>query len=242
MDLDLAVAARDLARACELLTDLGYEPEVSMPEALVRSHHVVLTHPSGPNVELHFRLSHQTLGIKVEEFFERAIPCHLPDGREVLVLSPADQILHLVLHLAHSRFGTLFHFYEIKRVCFAETVDARSEAISRAVKHGFCGALRMTELAFRTLLGIPFLPSDISIPQTWLNWRLTETLFREMEAWSEPGRSLTLAARLEGRWLDFQMTDTPLHGARMLANIAQTTRYRLKQRAWGTTRKIGYTP
>jgi Uncharacterised nucleotidyltransferase len=242
MDLDLAVTEQDLGAACNVLVGAGYQQNAPIGEALALSHHVTLSHPSRPRVELHFRLSHQTLGIPVDQLFERTIPCRLPAGPEARVLGPADQLLHLVLHLAQSRFGTLFHLYEIRRAFNAESPAVRAEALQRAVDHRFCGALRMMDVAFRTRLGEPFLPPGASIPSTWLNWRLNENLYRSFELWSVPGRQLNLAARLWGRWLEFQITDAPSDALRSMKLLAQTARFQISSRAWGTMKNLTYAP
>ncbi len=168
---------------------------------------MTLSHPTRNSVELHFRLSHQALGIPVDGFFERTVSCRLPNGQEVRVLGPADQILHLMLHLAHSRFGTLFNLYELRRVCGAEPSEAQVEAIRMAVDHHYCGVLRMIDLAFRMRWGRPFLTPEVPVRGTWLNWRLNEKLYTKFERASEPGLGMTLITRIRGRWLDFQIID-----------------------------------
>jgi hypothetical protein len=242
MDLDLAVRAQDLGTACNALIGAGYQQDLPIDEAVAWSHHVTLSHPSRRRVELHFRLSHQTLGIPVDQFFERAVSCRLPRGLEARTLGPADQLLHLVLHLAQSRFGTLFHLYEIRRAFKAEPPEVRAEAIRRTVACHFCGALRMTDVAFRARLGEPFLPPEAGVPATWLNWRLNERLYRAFERWSVPDRELTLAARLWGRWLAFQITDQPSDALRSMKLLAQTARFQIARRAWGKIRNLTYGP
>jgi len=242
VDLDLAVTEQDLERACEALIKVGYTLDAPIAKAKRISHHVALSHSSRARLELHFKLSHQTLGIPVDQFFARAVSSRLPSGMEAQVLGPADQLLHLILHLAHSRFGTLFHLHEIRRVCSAEPIGVRVEAVQRAVDHRFCGALRMVDLAFRAHWGEPFLPSEVAVPKTWLNWRLNEKLYADFESWSEPDRELTLAARLWGRWLEFQITDTPSDAVRSLKLLAQTARFRIATGAWGKVKDLTYGP
>ena len=241
-DLDLAVVENDLERACRVLIGVGYIPEMSIESAKAQAHHLEFSHPSRPHVELHFRLSHRALGIPVNEFFERAVPCRLPSGREALVLAPADQILHLVLHLAQSRFGTLFHLYEIRRVCRAEPPAVLAEAVQRAVDHHYCGVLRMMDIAFRLRWNEPFLPPGIQVPKTWLDWRLTPKLYRTFERYSTPGRGQSVATRVWGRWLDFQLTDSPAEAVRKAAFFVNTARFYIGDRqAWGTPRHIHFT-
>jgi hypothetical protein len=242
LDLDLAVTGHDLERACNVLLRAGYRQTMPMAEALARSHHVQLSHRMKPIVELHFRLSHNSLGIPVDQFFERSISADLSGGRQTLVLGPADQLLHLLLHLATSRFGTLFHLYELRKVFMAEPPGVRDEAIRMAVDHRFCGVLRMTEIAFRVRWGEAFLPPDAAVPKTWLHWLLDEKLFEAFEQWSAPGRPLTLAARLSGRWLDFQLTDAPADAFRSARLWTHTARYQFARGAWGNIKNLAYVP
>jgi hypothetical protein len=242
VDLDLAVTEHDLESACNALIKIGYTLDEPINEAKGINHHVALSHASRARLELHFRLSHQTLGIPVDQFFCRTVSSRLPGGLEAQVLGPADQLLHLILHLAHSRFGTLFHLYEIRRVCRAEPMSVRVEAVRKAIDHHFCGALRMVDLAFRVHWDEPFLPPEVVVPKTWLNGRLTEKLYAEFERWSEPDRELTLAARLWGRWLEFQITDAPSDAIRSLKLLAQTARFQIAKGAWGKVKDHTYGP
>jgi hypothetical protein len=241
MDLDLAIRKTDIQRACTLLSGHGYVMDASISESLSRSHHVTLRHPFRPTLELHFRLSHMTLGIPVDEFFDRAVKFPLPNGHDALVLAAPDQILHLVLHLAHSRFGTLFHLSEIKRVCAAEPLSVAA-AVQRGIEHRFCGALRMTDIAFRVRLGTSFLPDGMSVPTPWLNSRLNEKLYSEFESWSEPGNALTLKTRFRGRWLDLQILDSPWDAIRWALLLGWTARFHAAKGLWGTAKHLKYVP
>jgi hypothetical protein len=242
MDLDVAVAAHDLEAACQALVEAGYTQDAPIAEAKAWSHHVTFSHPSRPRVEVHFRLSHQALGIPVEQFFERTVPWRLPNGQEARVLGPADQLLHLILHLGQSRFGTLFNLYELRRVCAAEPSSIRMEAIRRVIDNNFCGVLRMLDIAFRVCWNEPFVPHGTTIPKTWLNWRLNERLYAQFERASKPGVGLTLATRLRGRWLEFQLTDRPHDAVRSMKLLAQTTRFQIARGAWGKVKDLTYGP
>ncbi|HYA16857.1 MAG TPA: nucleotidyltransferase family protein [Bryobacteraceae bacterium] len=241
-DLDLAVREEDLRKACAPLLREGYTFEVPLEEAVKRSYHVELLHASRPKVELHFRLSHKALGVPVDEFFERAVSLQLSDGREIQVLAPADQLLHLVLHLAQSRFGTLFHLCEIRLVSHLEPPAVRAEAIRQAADRGFRGAVRMVDIAFRSHWGDEFIPPQTLLPPTWLSWRLNEKLLRAFERWSEPGRSRTLATLLHGRWLDLQVTDSAGDAVRSLLLLASAARFQSARSQWASGRKISYGP
>jgi hypothetical protein len=100
----------------------------------------------------------------------------------------------------------------------------------------------MTDVAFRARLGEPFLPPEVMLPETWLNWRLNEKLYKAFEHWSVPDRELTLAARLWGRWLELQITDGPSDALRSMKLLAQTARFQLAKGAWGTVKNLTYGP
>jgi hypothetical protein len=237
-DLDLAVKKEDLERACEALAHTGYLPEPGMRESKAIGHHVALEHPSRPTLELHFRLSHKGLGIPVSEFLDRAVPYSLPGGREARILSPADEILHLVLHRASGRFATLFHLYEVRRIWAAAPLRVRREAVRIAALHHFTGVFVMTDIAFRARWGEPMLTPDIPVEPTWLHWRLTESLYAEFERCADPGRELPLAIRLKRKWLDFQMTDHPADALRFTADMARIAWFQLLRKGWRTV-KVG---
>jgi hypothetical protein len=231
VDLDLAVKEGDLDRACEALSRVGYITEPGMRGMRKSNHHVALEHPSRCRLELHFRLSHRALGIPVDEFFDRAVRC----GR-AWVLSPADEILHLVLHHASGRFATLFHLYEVRRIWAAAPLEVRREAVQRAVEHHFAGVFAMTDIAFRSRWGEPMLGPEIPLKRTWLQWRLTGRLFAAFERYSDPGRELPLTVRLKRKWLDFQVTDAPRDALRFGASAARIAWFQVWRRGWRTVR------
>lgn len=235
-DIDLAVRNVDLERAIAAFGRTGYSGVWPLAEVRARSHHFELALASRPGIELHFRLSHGAYGIPVEEFFKRAIPYQVPGGREVQVLSPADEILHLVLHRAHGRFATLFHLYEIRKLWREASPAVREEAVRRAAEHHFAGAFALTDAGFRTRWKEPFLPQGVALPGTWLRWRINEGMYDSFERLSEPGRELPLSARLARRWLDFQLTDRPADAARFAAILARVAWYQTWRRGWRTVR------
>ncbi len=236
-DVDLAVRSADLERACAAFTTVGYEPACSLREARARSHHLELNHPSRPHLELHFRLSHGAFGIPVDEFFERAVRQQIPNGSEALVLSPADELLHLVLHRAYGRFATLFHLFEIRRIWRAATPEIREETLRLAAKHHFAGAFWLTHMAFEYHWGEAFIAPG-SLPNTWLHSRINRALYERFERWSDPGRELPLFVRLGRRWVDFQVTDSLADATRFARVISRVAWYQLRHRGWRTV-KVG---
>ena len=200
------------------------------------SQHVELNHPTRARIELHFRLSHKGLGIPVGEFFERSASYELPQGRVVRILSPADELLHLVLHSISGRFATLFHLYEVRKIWKLASHEIRQDAARKAAQHHFTGSFAMTDLAFRARWGDAMITRDAPLTPTWLQWRLNPQLYRQYERCSEPGRDLPLKVRLERKWLDFQMTDRPIDGLRFGADMLLITWFQLLRQGWRTVR------
>ncbi len=251
-DIDLVVRDADLEAAVEALAPGGYRPASPLAEARARSHHAELAGstesgtPSaaksgGPGIELHFRLSHGAYGPPVEPFLARSVPYTLPGGRVVQVLSPADEIFHLVLHRAHGRFATLFHLYEIRRLWRGASPEVRAEVIQRAAEYHFAGAFSLTDAGFRVRWGEPFLTPDLHLPRSWLHNRIGPGLYADFERLSDPGRELPLTTRLARRWLDLQLTDRPADAARFLAVLARVASYQVRRRGWRTVR-VGAAP
>jgi hypothetical protein len=235
-DLDLAIKRDDLDRAYDTLSQLGYTAAAGARENRTVSHHVELIHPSRARVELHFRLSHKGLGIPTDEFFERSASYELPQGRTVRILSPADELLHLVLHSISGRFATLFHLYEVRKIWKLASPEIRREAVRKAAQHHFTGVFAMTDLAFRVRWGDALATRDLALEPTWLHWRLNQSLYRQFERCSDPGRDLPLKVRLERKWLDFQMTDRPLDGLKLGADMMLIAWFQLFRQGWRTVR------
>jgi hypothetical protein len=234
-DIDLAVRNSDLEKACAVFTELGYMRDSSLEAARARNHHLGMTHPSLPPVELHFRLSHGAYGVPVDEFFDRAVGCVLPGGRETLIMSPADELFHLVLHRAFGRFATLFHVYEIRRLWAAATPQIREETMRRAVDHHFAGAFALTSVALEARWGEK-LPGEADLPGTWLGWRIGPRLYEAFEELSDPGRELPLWVRVRRRWIDFQLTDRPADAGRFLRIMLRVAWAQLRSQGWKTVK------
>jgi hypothetical protein len=242
MDLDIAVSESHLRKACEELIASGYRLTRPLREEIARSHHIELVHPVRPKIELHCKLSHMSRGIPVDDFFLRTVAVALPNGGEARVLGPSDQLLHLLLHLAQSRFGTLFHLWEVRHVAKAESTAVRLAAIESAGKHGFSAVLRMVDVATRFYWNEPFVPAGVELPRTWLGWRVDDKLFSRYEQWSKPGRQWTPWTRLLGRWLDLQITDSPAHALRSLALLVAAARFPTARRDWMLRKHLNYAP
>jgi hypothetical protein len=237
-DLDIAVRQRDLKRACDVLVGAGYAREVSDAEALACSHHVTLSHPSRLHVELHFHLSHGPLGMPVEEFFDRSVPCVFPGGT-ARVLGPEDEALQLLLHLAQDRFRPVFHLYEMRKIWLATPLEVRRAVISRAAGHHLQGVVSLTDAAFCARWGDPLLPPGMPRKGTWLNRTYDERIYTAFESSSLDGGEHTPGDRIRGRWLHLQITDRPIDAARLLVVLARIAWFQMRYRGLRTVRPYG---
>jgi hypothetical protein len=211
-DIDLAVTSSELEKACEVFKQAGYAPVETIPEAQAQFRHIAFFHPSARPVEIHFRLSHGRLGIPVEEFFDRAVSVRMPSGRSVLTLEPTDELMHLILHFAHRHKASHFlhALYEVRHAWSQASRQQRQEAVNRAAKHRFAGAVTITDLACQSVWGAPLMGPEIDAPRTWLHRWMNEELYRDFERHSAvPMPELTTAEKLRGRWLEMRLTDTP---------------------------------
>lgn len=234
-DLDLAVRLDDMERACRAMETAGYSLITSIREAQLTSYHAVLRHPSRLPVELHFRLSHGVLGIPVEDFFERAISFQIPAGPEVLVLRPADELLHLILHLVDDRFAPLFLSYEVRRIWHAATDEVRQQVIAQAARWHFSGVLTLCSVAIQSIWGEPLLAAEI-VPRTWLHRRLNEKLYLAIAETAGRGEDQPLGKRLRGRWLDLQTTDRPVDALRRIGSLIHVACSQIRRRNWASGR------
>lgn len=230
-DVDLAVRTVDLERACSTLAGAGYTSPVSLAESRRRTHHVALFCPEKPSIELHFHLTHGAHGIPVDEFFTRALPWVTPSGRSILVLSDADQLLHLVLHFAHGRNTSLFHLYEIRRIWENATPETRQEALSRAATFHFSAAFALADSAVRSLWGKPLLSGDSRMPTPWLQWLWGEDFYTRFEQeFANHAEHLPFGSRLRRRWLDIQLTDRPADALRLLRVFLRAASFQIAGR------------
>jgi hypothetical protein len=236
VDLDLAVRDEDLERACAAFVREGYVPHAPLRQVKALSYHAMLLHPTRRRIELHFRLNSGPAGIAVSELFERATPCELPGGRAAWVLSPPDELLYLVLHMVGDRFAALFHTYEVRRIWLENTAETRRKAVQLGIEHHCMSALKMADVACRSLWGEALFPVDSLLVKTWLDQRLNEDLYRAFADWWKGDQPLRLSNRLRGRWLDFQLTDRPLDAFRMAQNLARTAWFSFRTRGWRTAK------
>jgi hypothetical protein len=207
----------------------GYQPACSLTRARRTSHHVVLNHPSKPRIELHFRLSHGPSGTLAECLLDRSVLYQYPDGFGIRIPDPADELMHLVLHMVQDRFLLLFHFFEVWKVWNASDPEVRREAVRRGVAYRFAGVFALADAAFRYRLGEALIRENSPLPRTWLAGRINERLYRAMREGAMLPFERSLRGRLRGRWLDLQTTDGPSDALRRLACAFQTACYALAQ-------------
>ena len=236
-DLDIGVAAGDLERACAALASLGYVLEGSLAAYMSTTHHAALVPPQSgglPSIDLHFRLTQGTLGVPIANLLEAAIPFELPGGVGTWVQDPADELMHLGLHAVYGRFCPLFHLFEFHRLWRAAEPAVRERAVSRAREFHLVGGLRMLDVAFHCIWNEPLLNNGMALPRTWLDSRIDDRLLRDFESWkvateAEGGHGGSFGSRIQGRWLDFQLTDRPIDALRLCWSLCQLIIVRLKR-------------
>jgi len=94
-DTDLLVHASDLPAMHRIMTTLGYKAD----DAAKCQHHIAYRHPEKKMVGStpYVVVGHTMQGL--DNFWRQATPFQL-EGRQALVLAPADAFLHLALHAA----------------------------------------------------------------------------------------------------------------------------------------------
>ena len=124
-DVDLLVAREDLERALRALSSLGLAPPSPELERYRREHHhhLELTSPAG-TVELHFEaITGFGTQISGAPLLARARPATL-EGRRLLALDPADELVYLAVHASQHVFARLSWLYDLKLHLRAHPPDA----------------------------------------------------------------------------------------------------------------------
>jgi hypothetical protein len=116
-DIDLLVRPDDLPTALEALTNAGYVAATGATAdyVLKYSHHVGLSRPGEPPIELHFR-AYAGFGIEVaaDMLLRRAQPVGLGERLSVLVPAPEEEFVYLAAHAAGHSFIRLVWLYDLK--------------------------------------------------------------------------------------------------------------------------------
>jgi hypothetical protein len=121
-DLDILVAYRDVPKAADLLTEMGYEQVGKLPPNILgdqkwRSHHVEYRHPlKGTCIEIHWRL-HPGPGKepRFQELWERR-RTSTRNGPSVHLLSQEDLFVFLIGHGARHAWFRLRWLADIDRM------------------------------------------------------------------------------------------------------------------------------
>jgi putative nucleotidyltransferase-like protein len=120
VDVDLLVRPDDLAAALEAFAAAGYVAESgATAEYLLKySHHVELSRPGEPPIELHFR-AYAGFGseLSADVLLARAQRFDLGDGLSVLVPPPEEEFVYLAAHAAGHSFIRLVWLYDLKLFC-----------------------------------------------------------------------------------------------------------------------------
>jgi hypothetical protein len=157
-DIDLLVSQTDLDPAIAALESIGYVAESGLLARYYREnhHHLHLSRPQTPILELHFRAT-TGFGVIVpaEEFLSRAVPYRVPEGTTAWLLSPEDELLYLAVHAARHLFETLMWLYDLK-LFLRRYPDLDWTLVSaRARSLGVVGALSLTFEALDRRLSTP---------------------------------------------------------------------------------------
>src|SRR5262245_5119521 len=181
-DIDLLVRPQDLQTALDVLMQAGYAPEAGATAEYVLQygHHVNLSRPGEPPIELHFR-AYAGFGIELaaEMLFGRAQPFDLGDGLTVLVPAPEEEFVYLATHAAGHSFIRLVWLYDLKLLCRRHpTLDwqrvadlAERGSVQRAVAYTLRVLARWLDVV------PPNVPTDLTPPRIAArvaDWLLTE--------------------------------------------------------------------
>lgn len=191
-DLDLLVAPADLDRSTAALEAIGYQAETGDAERYSRKHHhhIHLSRPHTPWLELHFRpFTGFGIVIESEEFLSRALPYTTARGPIVLVLSPEDECFYLCIHTARHQFRRLSWLYELKLFLRRYPNLDWPAVVDRARTFRVVTVLSFTLEILRQRLGVA-IPScselglKLTIRSNLADWWLSAT-----PEWSERTRS-----------------------------------------------------
>jgi len=211
-DVDLLVAESDLDRAQNSLESLGYYGETGALARYYREnhHHIHLTRPQGPTLELHFRAA-TGFGVIVpsEEFVAHALLYHSPSGQAVWILTPEDEFFYLALHAARHLFSQLIWLYDLKLLLLRNPTLDRSAVWTKARAFSTTNALGLTLQALDHRLGVKVPRDHRFTPRHRLRQRIARTLLRVINSQPPSSRRETVG-RILFRLL---LCDRPLSSA-----------------------------
>jgi hypothetical protein len=183
-DLDLLVHEEDFARARQVLESLGYQSEQGPAARYLRRyhHHISLTAPHRPTIELHFR-AYVGFGttIPATALLASASPYRTADGHACLVAAAEDEFIYLCIHAAGHDFQRLAWLYDLKTFLERHPQVQPATALARARSRGVAVAVAFTLEILRRRLGVTQPPGPWRPTQTQDNWRAAAWLLARLE-------------------------------------------------------------
>jgi hypothetical protein len=182
VDVDLLVRPDDLAPALEAFAAVGYvAASGATAEYLLKySHHVELSRPGEPPVELHFR-AYAGFGIELtaDVLFAGAQRFDLGDGLSVLVPAPEEEFVYLAAHAAGHSFIRLVWLYDLKLFCSKYPATDWRRVADLAERHSVKSAVAYTIRVLERWLDVapPNLPGELrptSMAAHLADWLLSE--------------------------------------------------------------------
>jgi Uncharacterised nucleotidyltransferase len=120
VDVDLMIQPADLETALDAFARAGYTTETgATAEYLLKyGHHVQLSRPGEPPIELHFR-AYAGFAVEVasDVLLAGAQRFSIGDGLSVLVPAPEEEFVYLAAHAAGHSFIRLVWLYDLKLFC-----------------------------------------------------------------------------------------------------------------------------
>jgi hypothetical protein len=158
-DLDLLVEPSRVDGAIETLIDAGYaRPPENLTDAYRRHHfHVVLRHPSGFLVEVHWALSRSDAPFRLDqaEFHRDSVPVENRNQVRCRIPSPEHMVLHMASQNVEDGFSRLRRLVDLDRLlCAYPGLDwdrVLGSARTGGLRHVLAHSLRFTH----RLLGTP---------------------------------------------------------------------------------------
>jgi Uncharacterised nucleotidyltransferase len=182
VDVDLLVRPEQLEAALHAFAQAGYicEAGATAEYLLKYGHHVGLSRPGEPPIELHFR-AYAGFGVEIaaDVLLARAERASIGDGLSVLVPAPEEEFVYLATHAAGHSFIRLVWLYDLKLLCrrhpaldWRQVADL-AEACS--VKSAVAYTLRLLDRWLDVVpSGVPRTLTRPSAAARMADWLLTE--------------------------------------------------------------------
>ncbi len=217
IDLDLLVASGDFERATRALKAIGYQTEEGPSARYHRKHHhhIHLTRPQPPPVELHFRaFTGFGAAVASEPLLSRASPYPTATSPGAWVLSPEDEVLYLSLHAARHLFLRLAWLYDLKLFLRRYPDIDWSVVAARAHSYGLAAALSFTFGVLSSRLGEPIPDPAALAPRHKIRSRIAKRVHS-----ATTGQPLSLIREFLGELVFLALLcESPATGARLLSH------------------------